>query len=166
MIAFARVTGPLLLLAFGAQGLAFSLRDQLISDIETRMQREGEYSFATLDRAQQRQSFSGNGKRYFYAYSGRYRNISYERTKEVSAQYYHLNSEGKNVEVLVYLDPAGNLHTHLRGNTHPFSARFEGLRKFSFTLALGGLILSVLGFGGRLWQKARRSPEQIDPQDA
>lgn len=151
MIAFARVTGPLLLLVFGAQGLVFTLRDQLINEIEARMQREGEYSFATLDRAQQRQSFSGSGKRYFYAYSGRYRNISYEQTKEVSPQYYHLNSEGKNVEVLVYLDPAGNLHTHLRGNTHPFSARFPGLSRLSFGLALLGLGLSVLGWvGGRL----------------
>ncbi len=146
MIAFARVAGPILLLAFGSMGAVFHLRDELMADIEARMLKDGEYSFATLDRAQQRQAFLVGGKRYFYAYSGRYRNMSFQATKEVSPQYYHLNSEGKNVEVLVFLDAAGNFHTHLRGNSHPFAEDFSALRDFSLFLALVGLALSLFGW--------------------
>ncbi|MEQ9364028.1 MAG: hypothetical protein RIF32_07290 [Leptospirales bacterium] len=145
MIAFARVTGPILLLAFGSMGLVFGVRDQLMSDIEARMLRDGQYSFATLDRAQQRKAFLVGGKRYFYAYSGRYRNMSFQETKEVSPQYYHLNSEGKNVEVLVFLDAAGNFHTHLRGNSHPFAEDFSALRNFSILMAALGLALTISG---------------------
>lgn len=148
MIAFARVTGPILLLAFGSMGLVFSLRNQLMSDIEARMSRDGEYTFATLERAQQRKTFLVGGKRYFYAYSGRYRNMSFQETKEVSPQYYHLNSEGKNVEVLVFLDSAANFHTHLRGNSHPFAEDFSELRGFSYLLAAIGLALTVFGWLG------------------
>ena len=146
MIAFARIAGPILLLAFGGQALAFSLRDWLMADIQTRMQSQGQFTIATLDRAQQRKTFLTGTKRYFYAYSGRYQNRSFETIEEVAPQYYHLNSEGKNVEVLAYRDAAGNLHTHLRGNSHPFAENFDGLRWFSLSLAALGAVLSMSGW--------------------
>ncbi|MCR9144651.1 MAG: hypothetical protein NXI24_20605 [bacterium] len=146
MIAFARVTGPILLLAFGSTALVFTVRDRLMSDIEARMLKDGQYTFATLDRAQKRKTFLVGGKRYFYAYSGRYRNTAFQQTKEVSSQYYHLNSEGKNVEVLVFRDAAGNFHTHLRGNSHPFAEDFSGLRNFSISLAAIGMLLTAFGW--------------------
>lgn len=159
MIAFARVTGPILLLAFGSQGLVFTLRDQLMTDIQSRMLKEGEYTFANLDRAEQRKTFLVGGKRYFYAYSGRHRNASFQKTEEVSPQFYHLNSEGKNVEVLAYLDSAGNFHTHLRGNSHPFAEDYTELRHFSLALAALGLALTIGGWlADRLRQFSARIP--------
>jgi hypothetical protein len=147
MIAFARIAGPILALVFGSQALVFTLRDHLMAEIEERMQSEGQYSFANLDRAQSRQSFLIGGKRYYYAYSGRHRNLNFQAIEEVSAQYYHLNSEGKNVEVLVFLDEAGNFHTHLRGNSQPFAEDYSRLIAFSLVLMGLGLLLTLGGWG-------------------
>ena len=144
MSAFARVTGPLLFLAFGSQWGVLTLRAELMHRIEERLYREGQLTFVSLDRAQERSTLMG--VRYYYAYSGRYQNRNFETVEEVPYYYYNLYSEGKNMEARVFLDEKGVAHSHLKDNTLPITKDFATLANFSLYLTLLGLTLSLIGW--------------------
>ena len=145
-VALARLAGPLLLFAFGSQLLVLELRSASSANIEERMRSSGAFTFVSLDRAQQRRTFFGETQ-YYYAYSGTYRNISLETVEEVSPQFFHLHSEGKNVQAIVYVDESGTPYTHLRGNSAPPMKDLSKLRDFSAFFAIIGLALTAFGWG-------------------
>lgn len=144
--AFAQVAGPLLLFAFGSMFAVLHARAAGTAHIEERMRSSGALTFVSLDRAQQRRTFFGETQ-YYYAYSGRYRNISLQTVEEVSQQFFHLHSEGKNVQAVVYIDESGTPYTHLRGNSAPPMKDLTKLRNFSAFFAIIGLVFTAFGWG-------------------
>ena len=144
MIAFARIAGPLLLLVFGSEALILGLRERLVDAIEGRLEGEQSYIFVEVSRGQRLRSYEGT--RYFIAYTGTHEGYSFQHVEEVPAAYFHRHSVGANVECEIFEDAAGNLYTHLRGNSFRPRKEFARLRQFSLIMSVIGLALLLFGF--------------------
>ncbi len=138
--AFARITGPLLALAFGSTFLFLTLHRLQNSWIGESLEKEGENTFVVLDQAQSKKGVFG--RRYFYSYTGRYREQIFQKTEEVPDGMFHLHSEGKNLQAVVYIDPAGTIHSRLKANPLEFGKPMGALASTSLVLSLAGCLLT------------------------
>ncbi len=144
MYYFARISGFLLLPGFGGIALVASLHEAMVADLETRIRREGRPAFVTLNRAQEVSTPLGG--RYYYSYSGYVDRNRIRGLEEVPRELFHVLSEGKNVQVLVYRDPSGAAHIRLRDGSLPYGRRLRLLKNLSLALAGLGALLLIFAF--------------------
>jgi len=149
---FLIVTGSFFILVFGSFYAITTLRSSQLGEIRRRMDASTLQLFASLDRSQEKTFF--NDVHYYYSYSGKYRNERFHTVEEVDPVYYHKKSEGKNVEIIAYLDKSDMLHTHLRDNKIPYGKRFDALSRFAFLFLITGCASFASGLALFLLQRA------------
>ncbi len=147
----AQITAFLLIIPFGSTAGILELRRIRVESLSQRLNAQGQYVFVQLVQFQAVSSFGTS--RYFYPYRGSYAGRKFEITEEVSPGFYHLHSEGKSVQALLYRDDAGLLHAHLRGNPEPFGRNLDSIFWISLGMAAAGIVpLAVFLI---LWIKRR-----------
>lgn len=138
----AQITALLLLIPFGSTAGILELRKMRVDSLREKLNTQGQYVFVQLVQFQEISSFGTS--RYFYTYRGSYAGRKLEITEEVSSGFYHLHSEGKSVEALLYRDDAGLFHAHLRGNPQPFGRNLDAIFWLSLGMAGAGIFPLVI----------------------
>ncbi len=113
-------------------------RKNRMEEREAQVYRYGTPGFATLEKGHiQKGAFATH---YYFTYQLLSDAFHYRTTEEVTTEYFHTHTEGRNVEALIYIDDGDLAHTHLRGNR---MVGFDGLRGI-MKVSLYGWILSAL----------------------
>lgn len=136
--------GSLLAFAFGSLTFVLELHDRATERVGQDLHRKGSRVFVTLGRSQKKET-PGTKTSFFYSYTGRHRDRRIAASEPVDANLFHLHSEGKNVEAMVYTDPAGTLHVRLRDNRLPFGRDLDFLKILSSWIALTSVFAAVAG---------------------
>ena len=146
---FSIISGLLFAVIFGSILLFIRQQISIQEELQDHISRDAVKDFVLLQRPQKKIFF--NQTYYFYSYSGQFRNTFFSRVERVDPDYFHLSSPGKNVEAKIYLDPSGNFHSHLIGNTVPYGRDFSGpyiltmgLFSLGLLMLLPGILMRVL----------------------
>ncbi len=161
------LTGLLSALTFGSLVLVFALHSAATGRIARDLANKGDRIFVTLDRTQKKTS-PGGTLAYYYSYSGRHDGQKFEKNEKVDAHLFHMHSEGKNLEALVYRDAAGTTHLRLRDNQEPYGKRFDAIARVCFAVALGAGAAAMLAalalFASPGFRRAMRAPPPGTPK--
>jgi len=146
---FCFIAGSVFLFVFGSI-LIFILHEQSVhGEINKKLLKKNEMGFVLLERPQRKRFFSQS--HYYYSYSGLYGGKAFSRMEKVDPDYFHISSPGKNVEIRIYSDPSGNLHSLLRGNTIPYGRDYSGLNIFSEVFFILGICFLFTGISMRVY---------------
>lgn len=134
---FGLLGGLILMLVFGSSHLVLEIRDYHENVIQSKLEAIEDFVFVSLDRAQRIPT--GGKNHYYFSYSGKYLNRDFVTLEEVTPDYFHRHSEGKNVEAKILMDPMGIIHTRLRKNLKG-NQSFDSIRSFT----MGGFYLGIV----------------------
>lgn len=85
-----------------------------------------------------KKSPSGN---YYFSYTGTYGGESFRKSERVDSDFFHITSEGKNVQAKIYRDRWGNIHSILRENKTPYGRNYDSVKTLSLWLLAAGLAM-------------------------
>ena len=122
---FCFIAGIVMMFVFGSILIFIHYEIRMQEEINNKLNSTNTMEVALLERPQKKRLFRHT--HYYYSYSGHHGSSAFSRIEKVDVDYFHISSPGKNVEIKIYKDPSGNLHTLLRGNEIPFGRNFSGL---------------------------------------
>ncbi|MDH5655483.1 MAG: hypothetical protein OEZ34_06215 [Spirochaetia bacterium] len=140
---FSLLSGMILFIVSGSILLFLIHQMDQNKSLEKHLAESSEKDFVLIERPLKKR-FAGV-IHYYYSYSGQYNGRSYSRIERVDQDYFHLVSPGKNVEIKIYKDPAGNLHTLLLGNQIPYGRNLNGVMFLSKIFVILGLAMAISG---------------------
>lgn len=137
-----RLVGFLLFIPYASIAGILYMYSVLDRSIDRTISEKGIHTFATLKRADT--SRTPRGTHYFYTYGGFWKNRGFQKQEEVGPELYFILSEGKNVEILLYEDPSGEIYTRILANNRTTAKDLTLLKHFAEALAGVGVIMLLL----------------------
>lgn len=130
---------PILLVIYGN----LAGRKTRLEEREVLIQKSGQPCFVSLERAHVQKA--AQTTHYYFTYQILSDEIKYRTTEEVTSEYFHSHTEGRNVEALLYIDEGNLPHTHLRGNAMPGYDSLPGIMRVSLYGWMSSAAMLLLG---------------------
>lgn len=140
---FLRAGGLFLLTGFGSLAFSGFLSHSLNLHYQSELKKKGERIFVQLNLS--RKQTTASNTHYFYTYSFVHDGNKFTRNQEVSSSFYHLHSEGTNVEAMLLETITGRPYVQLIMAQELQNRKLPDRVLLAFILSAIGLVFFVAG---------------------